>query len=101
MPVIVTDNCFDCRFTECVVVCPVSCFHQDDRMVYVDPVECISCRACLTACPVNAIYDLDELPPEKQDWIQINADRSASLPRVEEKQSALPGADARKIAYGF
>lgn len=101
MAVIVTDNCLDCRFTECVTVCPVSCFHQDERMVYIDPVECISCRACLTACPVNAIYDEEDLPEGKAGWIAINAQRAMLLPRVTDKQPALPGADLKKIGYGF
>ena len=101
MPHIVTDRCQRCRFTECVTVCPVSCFHWDDRMLYVDPVECISCRACLTACPVNAIYDIEDLPPEKVEWIEINARRSALLPKVTEKQDPFPGSELRKAALGF
>lgn len=70
-------------------------------MVYIDPVECISCRACLTACPVNAIYDEEDLPEGKAGWIAINAQRAMLLPRVTDKQPALPGADLKKIGYGF
>jgi ferredoxin len=101
MAVVVTDNCRDCRFTECVTVCPVSCFHYDDVMVYVDPELCIDCRACLTACPVLAIYDIDDLPESKHVWISINAERSKALPSVLTKQDALPGAEGRKLAMGF
>ncbi|SHH36021.1 ferredoxin family protein [Bradyrhizobium erythrophlei] len=101
MAVVVTDNCLDCRFTECVAVCPVSCFHQDERMVYVDPIECIACRACLTACPVNAIFDVEDLPADKSHWIEINAERASQLPAILEKQVALPNAETRKASYGF
>jgi ferredoxin len=70
-------------------------------MVYVDPVECITCRACLTACPVNAIFDVDDLPAEKSHWIEINAQRAAQLPTILEKQTALPNAEMKKMSYGF
>ncbi len=46
MTIVVTDNCRLCRFTECVSVCPVECFHSDDTMVYIDNDVCIDCT-CL------------------------------------------------------
>jgi ferredoxin len=101
MAVVVTDNCRDCKFTECVTVCPVACFHQDDHMVYVDPELCIDCRACLTACPVMAIYDIYDLPDDKKEWIDINADRSRELRSITERQTPLPGAEDRRRALGF
>ncbi|MDB5604745.1 MAG: 4Fe-4S binding domain protein [Bradyrhizobium sp.] len=70
-------------------------------MVYVDPVECISCRACLTACPVGAIFDVEDLPADKSHWIEINAQRAVLLPVIVDKQDALPNADLRKAQYGF
>ena len=36
MAFVVTGNCKGCRFTDCVAVCPVECFHQDDQMLYMD-----------------------------------------------------------------
>lgn len=70
-------------------------------MVYIDPVECITCRACLTACPVNAIFDVEDLPTDKSHWIEINAERAARLPTIMEKQPALPNAEMKKVSYGF
>ena len=101
MAVVVTDNCTDCKFTECVSVCPVSCFHHDDRMVYVDPDLCIDCQACLPICPVGAIYDVADLPPEKMHWVEINATRAAELASILTKQEPLPGAEQRRLALGF
>ncbi len=89
MAIVVTEQCRDCRYTECVTVCPVSCFHGDDRMLYIDPNACIYCQACIPMCPVHAIYDEGDLPPEYSDWIAINAERSATLPVVEDKQVPL------------
>jgi ferredoxin len=102
MTVVVTDNCRKCRFTECVMVCPVACFHGDEEMLYIDAAACIECRACIPACPVHAICETDELPPErKQHWIALNAARAPVLPVIEQKQSPLPTAEARRAELGY
>jgi len=61
MTILVTENCRLCRFTECVAVCPVACFHADDDMVYIDNDVCIDCRACIPVCPVKAILAEEDL----------------------------------------
>ena len=101
MTFVVTDNCKKCRFTDCVAVCPVECFHGDDEMLYIDPDECIDCGACVPECPVEAIYDESQLPDEMSDWLELNAERSRKLPLVTEKQDPLPGAEERKTELGF
>jgi ferredoxin len=101
MTTIVTDNCKGCRFTDCVTVCPVACFHNDDEMLYIDPDVCIDCSACIPECPVQAIYEGDDIPEEKKHWIAINAERAPKLPVCEEKMDPLPGAEERKAALGF
>jgi ferredoxin len=101
MPHIVTDNCQRCRFTECVTVCPVACFHGDDTMLYIDNVQCVDCGACVPACPVRAIYEQSDLPADKATWIAINAERSAFLPVISEKQTPLPTAEARRSELGY
>jgi ferredoxin len=101
MTYIVTDNCNGCRFTDCVTVCPVDCFHADDKMLYIDPDECIDCGACVPECPVEAIYAEEDLPEDKHEWLKINAERSPQLPVINEKEDALPGAEGRKRELGF
>lgn len=101
MTFVVTENCQKCRFTDCVAVCPVDCFHGDDEMLYIDPNECIDCGACVPECPVEAIYDEAQLPDQLVSWITINAERAASLPVINEKSDALPGAEERKAKLGF
>ena len=98
---IVTGNCEGCRFTDCVTVCPVDCFHGDERMLYIDPEECIDCAACVEECPVQAIFAEDDVPASEQHWIAINAERAPGLPVVNEKQDPLPGAQARKTELGL
>ena len=101
MTTIVTDNCKDCRYTDCVTVCPVECFHYDGEMLYIDPEVCIDCSACLPECPVQAIYEEDDLPEDKFEWIEINAEKSKVLPVCADTMDPLPGADEKKAALGF
>jgi ferredoxin len=101
MTFVVTDNCKGCRFTDCVAVCPVECFHGDDQMLYIDPEECIDCGACVPECPVEAIYDESQLPDDKQEWLKLNAERAKKLPVIAEQTDPLPGADKRKEELGF
>lgn len=101
MSFVVTDNCRKCRFTDCVAVCPVDCFHADAEMLYIDPAECIDCGACVPECPVEAIFDEADLPAELKGWIQINAEKAPKLPVINETGDPLPTADARKKELGF
>ncbi len=102
MTTIVTDNCKDCRFTDCVTVCPVACFHNDDEMLYIDPDVCIDCSACIPECPVQAIFEDDDIITEgKEKWIAINAEKAPDLPVCDEQMDPLPGAEERKEALGF
>ncbi len=101
MTFVVTENCKGCRFTDCVAVCPVDCFHGDDDMLYIDPDECIDCGACVPECPVEAIYDESQLPEDQTEWLKVNADRAAGLPVINQKGDPLPGAEDRKKTLGF
>ena len=53
---IVVEACVKCKYTDCVEVCPVDCFHEDEEMLVIDPDECIDCAACVSEGPVEAIY---------------------------------------------
>ncbi len=101
MTFVVTTNCKGCRFTDCVAVCPVECFHGDGEMLYIDPDECIDCGACVPECPVEAIYDETELPDELAEWTKTNADKVGDLPAIIDTQEPLPTAEARKKELGF
>ena len=41
--------------------------------LYIDPVECIDCGACVPECPVAAIFPVDELPKKWRNFTEINA----------------------------
>ena len=101
MTFVVTDNCKGCRFTDCVAVCPVDCFHADADMLYIDPAECIDCGACVPECPVEAIFDETQVPDNQKHWTDINAERSSALPVINLQVDPLPGAQERKEKLGF
>jgi ferredoxin len=42
-------------------------------MLYIDPVECIDCGACVPVCPVSAIFALDDLPEKWKHFTERNA----------------------------
>lgn len=98
---VVTDACERCRYTECVAVCPVDCFHADAARLYIDPDVCIDCGACIPACPVHAIVDAFDLPADQAMWLEVNADLCKTLPLITEKEAALPTAAERRAALGF
>jgi len=101
MTFVVTGNCSGCRYTDCVAVCPVDCFHGDPAMLYIDPVACIDCGACAPECPVEAIYDEGSVPADEAHWLAINAERAPRLPVVNRKQAPLDTALGRAIEHGF
>ena len=101
MTTVVTDNCNGCRFTDCVAVCPVECFHYDDNMLYIDPDVCIDCSACIPECPVQAIYEEEDLPDDQTKWIEVNAEKAPDLPLITEQMDPLDGAEDRKTELGF
>jgi len=98
---VVTEHCERCRFTECVTVCPVECFHGDAARLYIDADVCIDCGACVPVCPVRAISETYDLEPGQDRWIQINRDFAAMLPVIRARESPLPDAEARRNELGF
>ena len=74
---VVTKPCEGCRYTFCVVVCPVDCFYEAEQMLYIHPEECIDCQACVPECPVEAIYEEDDVPDEWENYIAINEEMSS------------------------
>jgi Fe-S-cluster-containing hydrogenase component 2 len=87
---VITSACVDVKDASCVEECPVACIHtsDEDRICYIDPVECIGCDKCLPACPVGAIYTADRAPVAPSAWVEVNAlwftDPAAARRRVDE-----------------
>jgi len=90
---VVTDNCIKCKYTDCVEVCPVDCFHEGPNFLAIDPVECIDCTLCVEECPAHAIFDEDSLPADQHHFLAINAELAPRWPVIDRIIDAPPDAD--------
>src|SRR5687767_15789084 len=99
MTYVVCEPCRDCKYTDCVVVCPCECFYQDDNQLYIEPESCIDCEACVPECPVEAIFHETNVPSQWNQYIALNAERSAHLKTggpITERQEPKLGPGCRK-----
>ena len=94
MTYVVTDNCILCKYTDCVEVCPVDCFHEGPNFLAIDPDECIDCALCEPECPAEAIFAEDDVPTDQQHFTALNAELAAGWPVITEMKEAP--ADAKE-----
>ena len=93
MTFVVTENCIKCKFTDCVDVCPVDCFHEGPNFLVIDPDECIDCSLCEPECPAHAIFSEDEVPENQRKFIELNKATTMVcelLPLVKKVSSNIP-----------
>ncbi|UTC24668.1 ferredoxin family protein [Candidatus Comchoanobacter bicostacola] len=93
MAYIVSDQCINCKYTDCVEACPVDCFHEGPNMVIINPEECIDCNLCVSECPINAIYSEEDLPENQQHMKEINAKYADIWPLIDQKKDPMPDAE--------
>jgi ferredoxin len=89
MAYVVTEPCLDCKYTDCVVVCPSDCFREGDRMLFIAPDECVDCDACVAECPVDAIFYEDNVPEVWKEFVALNREMSATCPPIVERKAPL------------
>ena len=108
MAYVIAEPCIGTKDTACVDACPVDCIHPKkdsekyatEEMLYIDPVECIDCGACVPVCPVSAIFALDDLPEKWKEYTALNAELAGKWPNINKQKEPLPGADALKEKEG-
>lgn len=82
MAFVIAKPCIEVKDTACVDACPVDCIHPrkdepgfaEADQLYIDPLECIDCGACVPVCPVSAIFSDGDLPDNWARFEKINAD---------------------------
>lgn len=102
MAYVITRLCRDCVDADCVSVCPKDCILEHrpavgepalPNQLYIDPVDCIDCNACVSMCPWEAIYAEDDVPDLFHEDIALNAlasDRSKGFHVPAERLSRKP-----------
>ena len=98
MTYIVNDACIDCKFTDCVEVCPVDCFYEGENTLVIHPDECIDCGVCEPECPAEAI--LPDTEPGAEKWVEFNRKYAEIWPVILSKRDPLPNADERNGEEG-
>ena len=93
---VVTGACFGCKYTDCVVVCPVDAFREGEQMLYIDPEACTCCDQCVPECPVEAIFAEDDVPDDQKPFTALNAELSKLWKPIIERKPAPPDADEWK-----
>ena len=88
MTYVITENCIKCKYTDCVEVCPVDCFHEGPNFLVINPEECIDCSLCEPECPINAILSEDDLKDEDKKYLEINTRLSKNWPLITEAKAA-------------
>ncbi|MGH8609392.1 MAG: ferredoxin FdxA [Gammaproteobacteria bacterium] len=96
MTFVVTESCIKCKYTDCVEVCPVDCFHEGPNMLVIDPDECIDCTLCEPECPVDAIKSEDDLTDKDQKYLELNAELAKEWPVISHLKEAPSDADQWK-----
>lgn len=82
MTYIVTENCINCKYQDCVAVCPVDCFYEGENFLVIHPEECIDCGVCEPECPADAIKPDTESGLD--EWLAINTKYAEVWPNITE-----------------
>ena len=96
MAYIVAEPCINCKYTDCVAVCPVDCFYEGDNMLVISPDECIDCGACEPECPVTAIFEEDDLPEKWNSYVELNEKYATEWQNIIEQKDPMSTADEFK-----
>ncbi len=59
----IPQTCMHCEKAPCISACPVegAIYKRNEGLVIIDPEKCTGCKACIDACPYDAIFLNDSL----------------------------------------
>jgi len=100
MGFVVAEPCINCKYTDCVAVCPVDCFYEGANFLVIHPDECIDCGAVRAGMP-----DKGHLPRGRPagEVEGVHGDQRRVLHQVAEHQQAegsMPDAEKYKEMEG-
>ena len=67
-------------------------FTKAPNFLVINPDECIDCDDCVEACPAGAIFNEDDLPEDKQHFLEINEELSQIWLQITDQKDPLPDA---------
>ena len=84
----------------------MACFYELDKQLVIHPDDCIDCTACVSECPVQAIYAEADVPADFQSATEFNASESRRIKdggqdALVHKKDPLPTAAQRKAELGY
>jgi NAD-dependent dihydropyrimidine dehydrogenase PreA subunit len=91
MTYVIGSECVDVMDKSCVQECPVDCIYEGDRVLYIQPDECVDCGACRIACRVDAIYYETDLPEDQREHLADNAAFFSEVLPGRDRPLGLPG----------
>jgi ferredoxin len=77
---VITDACT--KDGKCIDSCPADAIHptateaafETATQLYISPAECMDCGACIAECVTDAIFPADDVPADKLDAVEKNAE---------------------------
>ena len=93
MTYVITERCIQCKYTQCVSVCPTDAFREGPNFLTIDPDDCIDCALCVVECPVEAIYADCDVAQDQRHFIALNLELARRWKLIIETKAALPDAD--------
>ncbi len=79
MAFVIAQPCVDVMDKSCMEQCPVDCIYPGAKQMFIQPDECVDCGACEMACPVEAVFHIEDVPAEWEAWTALNRDHFADL----------------------
>ena len=76
--------------------CVQSIVSQGENFLVIDLDECIDCGACIPECPVEAIFEEDDVPDKWSEYIELNTVLAAQWPLIMDFKAPHADAEAMK-----
>jgi len=73
-----------------VDVCPTDASREGENFLVIDPIACVDCDLCSAECPVEAIFEEDDVPDDQIHFTELNAELAKQWPVIDEATEPMP-----------